>query len=413
MTAFTTVVSPSDLRDSRYHNPTSISPTVQYQIPPSAYFTLFRLQQYINDLSSLPNKIHTNSVISFVISNSSLLSYKNSKALKNHVDILWDNSKINRLDLDFTQFKFKNGIIERLIAVINHIQKHGNYNVFTSLTIPIDKNLKIPEEFIDLLLIFKNEFINFNMINLLITKDSKRKNLNWVELTIQVYKNIIRQLKSYEFIHDIFIGSIAKYIGILYDCDIHPTSTKYDDISSEPLKNFKENHHVHGFLNVKQTVKHSVKHGERKNMSELEFLKIWNWANRERIGQIQVKSYLTNSKNVKKIIEKNSKFLALDKHSLTLPHDLLFQLADEVGLSNTMNSELFGRSNSTTTTDTLDSLDPVTSPISDLNDPIIIINDNNFDMGLPDYDAVIEQKIQEHEMMMNTLIKLPSYKMVQ
>ncbi|KAG0680291.1 hypothetical protein C6P40_004388 [Pichia californica] len=460
MTVFTTVINPADIHDTRYHNPSKISPTIQYQLPPTSYFTLYHIQQYINDLLLLPYNIHSNSIISFSISNTSLSSYKNSRLLKQHLDILWDNCKIQRLDLDFTQFKFRDGILQRVFAMINHIQKHGNYNIFLSITLPVDKNLMIPEEFIGLLLSFKEEFININMLNILIKKDLKRKNLSWLDITKLVYKNIILQLINYDSTKEIFIGSIEKYIGFLFDCDINISLSNYDiknlnHLQSSQIQNDEQNQkslhhsHSHSFLkhNVKTTVKQSVIHGEKRNMNELGFLQIWKWANDKNIGQIQFKSYLTNSKNIKNIIEKNINALSynpnnnLSNNKLILPHDFLFKLADEVGIKNIIKgnnqsdpvtyyfsqSSSSSRSGSTSSSsdddDSIDTLNTYDSKNNNHNNhnnnnynntyhnPVTIINDSNtIDPGLPDYETVMLQKVIEHERMMNALVKLPSYR---
>lgn len=363
MTVFTTIVKPDDLHDSRFYSPMKVSPTIEYQIQPISYLSLYHIQRYINDISIIPNKIHCNSVISISISNNSFLSYKKFNLLKQHIDILWINCKIQRLDLDFTQFTFKNQIvIQKIIAIINHLQKLNNYNLFSSISIPINKDLKINDEFLTLLSIFfKNEFIQFNLINFLIPKDFKRKNLNWLEMTKIVYLNISKQLKDFDKDNQIFIGNFSKYIGIIYDCDI-----------------------VNNENNIKNTVRQNLRHGERRNMSENEFKDIWKWGNKIKLGQIKLKSYLTNSKHILNLIENNNYLINNDY--LMLPKNILFKLADELGLKNLT--------------------------INNYNNNIDNSSSNLKNKQLPDYDTVILEKITEYEDSMNKLIKLPSYKKI-
>lgn len=454
MTVYTTVVSPADLHDTRYHKPTRVSPTLQYQIPPTSYFTLYHIQQYINDLTLLPNKVHANSVLSFCISNSSFASYKASCSLKQHLNILLENSKIRRVDLDFTQFRFKKEIMQRVVALTNHIQKHGNYNVFLSITVPVDKDLLIPEEFIDILQRLKQEFISFSMINILVTKNVKRKNVEWLEMAKLAYQNVATQLRNYDAANEIFIGSIEKYIGLSFDCDVTPNTYHYDvktlDSLISPSSHTAPN--SYSVLNAHRhrmttTVKQSVKHGEKKNMSELDFLMIWKWANDRGLGQVQLKSYLANSKNIRKLIEKNLPLLrnnpnfpnAKTENCLTLPQDMLFRLADEVGIRNVTTTnykepapfgDLSSRSASTpsavysslsrcssnSSPDTVNSVGSaqITALVERLGESnTFIANDNDFQLtsisGLPDYETAMLQKVQEHEIMMNSLVKLPSY----
>lgn len=440
MTVFTTVVCPADLHDARFHNPTKIAPTIQYQIQPTSYFTLYHIQQYINDLTLLPNRIHANSVLSFSVSNSSFSSYRTSCLLKQHLNILWENCKIQRIDLDFTQFKFKREILQRVVALTNHIQKHGKYNVFLSVTVPLDKDLVIPEEFIQILRRFKQEFISFSMLNILITKNLKRKNVEWLEMAKMAYKNVASQLRKYDAANEIFIGSIEKYIGLSFDCDVTPNIHHYDVKTLEKLIS-PHSSSSYSSLNthsMKTTVRQSVKHGEKKNMSELDFLMIWKWANKAGLGQVQLKSYLANSKNVKKVIEKNLSLLkpnAGTDSSLTLPQDMLYRLADEVGIRNitTVNylepapfeqptsrsasttsalSSTQSSSPSTSSTETVNTLEPtqMTALAGRVAEPVTLLTvDNEYQNSLPDYETAMLHKVQEHERMMNSLAKLPSY----
>jgi hypothetical protein len=402
MTVFTTIVNPSDIHDNRYHNPCKLSPTIQYQIPPTNYLTLFQIQQYISDLSVLPNSIHSNSILSFVISNNSFSSYKNATLLKQHLDILWENSKLQRIDLDFSQFKFREGILQRTIALTNHIQKISQYNVFLSLTIPISKDFKIDENFINLILRFQNEFINFSMLNFLIPKDLKKKNLSWLQITKLCYSNIIKQLNDYDTNHELFIGSIEKYIGFVFDSDIilnHPSIS-----SNKSLLTNHQNIPNHSLLrhSVKATVKQNVIHGEKKNLTEDDYIEIWNWCNTLKINQLQLRSYLSNSKHLNKLIEKNIK-LFKNNESLLLPQDMLFKLADEVGVYNVTTSNYNGNRWSHSNSSSI-------SISSSSDDNSVKDIPTGFLPGLPDYETAILDKITQYEHEMNTLIRLPSYK---
>ena len=445
MTVFTTVVCPADIHDTRFHNPSRIAPTIQYQIQPTSYFTLYHIQQYINDLTLLPGRIHANSVLSFSVSNSSFSSYRTSCPLKQHLNILWENCKIQRIDLDFTQFKFKREILQRVVALTNHIQKHDKYNVFLSITVPLDKDLVIPEEFIQILRRFKQEFISFNMLNILITKSLKRKNVEWLEMAKIAYKNVAAQLRKYDETNEIFIGSIEKYIGLSFDCDVTPNTHHYEVKTLEKLisPNSSSSYSSLNTHSMKTTMRQSVKHGEKKNMSELDFLMIWKWANNTGLGQVQLKCYLANSKNVKKVIEKNLRLLKRNPNlpntntdnSLTLPQDMLYRLADEVGIRNVTTAnylepapfgELTSRSastpsalsstqsssSSTSSTDSVNTLEPAQRTVlaERLGESVTLLTDDNeYQHSLPDYETAMLQKVQEHERMMNSLVKLPSY----
>lgn len=434
MTVFTTIVNPADLRDTRFKKPTSLSPSIQYQIPPTPYFTLFHIQQYIADLASLPNKTHANSSISLSISNNSLSSYKNSRILKQHIDILWINSKIERIDLDFVQYKFREGILQRVLALINHVQKHSEYNAFCSITIPVDKDFQLSDDYITLLARFQEEFVYFSMINILIPKEFKRKHMSWFETVKLTHKNVSKQLKAYDSLNELFIGSIEKYLGFTFDCDVVPDHSQVDlnnlgKYSSDVVTSTAPTIHMrthHSFLkhSVKTTVRQNIIHGEKKNMHEVDLLKIWKWANEVDIGQIQVRSYLTNSKNIIKILDKNKAIFNND-NSLMLPKEMLFKLADEVGIKNTVTSNyddiceniMFPslRSKSTSSSSTENTLS-TSNTVPSLNSsvdiaPLTIVPDTDkADKGLPDYDTAMFEKMVEYEHEMNILIKLPSYK---
>lgn len=402
MTVFTTIVNPADIRDNRYHNPCKLSPAIQYQVPPTAYFTLFHTQQHMNDLLTLPSETHARSVLSLVISNTSLVSYKKSSHMKQHFDILFENSKMERLDVDFTQFKFNDGVLTRVLALVNHVQKHHEYNVFVSLTIPVDKNYKIPDEFINLIARLHSEFISFNMINILITKELKQRHLSWFDTVVQTFVNVSQQLRDYDSNNEIFIGSISKYIGFTFDCDLIPESS-----SSHPsLRLHKASSSSLLRQSVKTTVKQSVIHGERKNMLEQELLKIWHWATHSNIGQIQIKSYLANSKNIKKVIERNLHVFR-NGHALKLPKNFMFDLADEVGICNVLTSNFAGsnsrNSSSSTGSSESSSPEPLSPAMTAIPDTI---------RSLPDYDTAMYDKIVEYEHQMNTLIRLPSYRTI-
>lgn len=385
MTVFTTVITPSDIHDFRFKNPNKISSNIQYQIPPTNYLTIFQIQTYLADLANVPDDSYFNSVLSFSVSNNSFRSYHNSKLLKQHVDILWENIKLNKIDLNFSQFKMNDEVLQRILCVINHIQKHSNYGVFLSLTIPINKDFKIDDEYILLISKFHNDFVNFNMINIFILKNFKRKHLSWFEITKLIYKNVVSQLKQYDSKNELFIGSIEKYIGFVFDSDI---------IFNDEIKQ----NHLMQSLNL------------QKNLTESEVLDIWGWCNRLKIGQLQLHSYLSNSKKIFKLIQKHSHMFG-NKQSLLSPRDMLFQLADEVGLGSItappipLSSSFLLLSPPPLSTSTSSS----SSSSSSLSTPC---NKNNtFSIKeLPSYETVILDKIMEYEREMNELVKLPSYR---
>lgn len=337
----------------------------------------------MNDLSTIPANTHDNSILSLIISNTSLSSYKKSSTMKHHFNILYENSKIQRLDLDFTQFKFRNGILSRILALVSHVRKHHQYNVFLSLTIPVDKNFKIPDEFLALISKFHTELISFNMINILITKDLKPRHSSWFDIVLETFSNVSQQLRNLDSNNEIFIGSIYKYLAFTFDCDVIPDSTTFNSY-----------HLTHS---VKTAVKHTVIHGERKNMTELELLKIWQWATNSKIGQIQIKSYLTNSKNIKTILEKNQTTFN-NNHQLKLPMDLMIDLADEVSTTTPSNSR-----SSSIIPEMEEALTPKLSPtLQGMR-------------SLPDYETAMLEKMTENELengLENPLIKLPSYRTI-
>lgn len=119
-------------------------------------------------------------------------------------------------------------------------------------------------------------------------------------------------------------------------------------------------------------------------MSENEFKDIWKWGNKIKLGQIKLKSYLTNSKHILNLIENNNYLINNDY--LMLPKNILFKLADELGLKNLT--------------------------INNYNNNIDNSSSNLKNKQLPDYDTVILEKITEYEDSMNKLIKLPSYKKI-
>lgn len=369
MTVFTTIISPNDCNDNRFLNPNKISPNIDYQLPPFTFLSIYHIQKYLNDILSIPCKIHSNSTLSLIISNNSLKGYKNSKTLNNNFDILLENSKLFRLDLDFTQFKFNSGILTRIFSLINHLQKKFQYNLFLSLTLPINKNYLLDDEFLSLIVRFNNEFININMINLLITKDSKLKTLTWFEIFQKTYLNISLQLKNLDHKDEIFIGNIEKYLGFVFDGDIIPS-----------IEN--ENNPLSLTNSVKNSVRQHVIHGERKNMNELEFLKIWNYLNYWKIKQFKIKCYLNNCSNINKLINKLSSQLN-NNEKLLLPKDFLIELANEMKTYDNNND-----------TDSLSSIEQLN--IIEPKTP-------------PPYDKAIEDKIRENEYFLNKLIKLPSY----
>ncbi|GAV27714.1 hypothetical protein PMKS-001182 [Pichia membranifaciens] len=173
------------------------------------------------------------------------------------------------------------------------------------------------------------------------------------------------------------------------------------------------------------------------------FLMIWKWANNTGLGQVQLKCYLANSKNVKKVIEKNLRLLKRNPNlpntntdnSLTLPQDMLYRLADEVGICNVTTAnylepapfgELTSRSastpsalsstqsssSSTSSTDSVNTLEPAQRTVlaERLGESVTLLTDDNeYQYSLPDYETAMLQKVQEHERMMNSLVKLPSY----
>lgn len=369
MTVFTTIINPEDFHDPRFHSPTLVSPTVQFQLLPMRYLTTYNLQHYLFDIHRLPAETHNNSILSVAISNVSFEGYGSINLLKDQFDILWDNSKLKRLDIDFTRFSFKDRIFGRVVSLINHILKNTEYNAFLSVTLAIEKNMNLSDESMKILNLLHAEYININMINLLVPKEFKRRGKTWADMLKTILSNVEMQLRGYDAENTHFIGNIEKYIGITLDCDI-----TNDDISS-----------------IRHSVRNTVIHGERKNITDDELMVIWNWSNNIGLGQLQIKSYLTNSKNVKKFLERNQLRLQ-NYNSLTLPKDALLQLANEVS---------GGRSLSMASVESIVTIDDYV-PI-----PYFEVQ-----RGLPDYETALNDKVNEFnfsENDNNTLQKLPSY----
>lgn len=308
MTVLSMSINPGDYHDSRCLNPTAILSTIQYQIQPLKYFTLPLLQQYVTDINNIPASVHANSVLSFCISNTSFQRYENLSLLKSHIDILWENCKLQRVNFDFTQCQLSNiGITERIITIVSHIQKHKNYNVFVSVSLPINKELTLSTEYLDLLLQFKAELININMVNLLIPKEIKKKSISWPEMVNQMHANVTKQLKQVDSDGLMFIGDINKYIGISFDCDI---STNSNSLLTSAVRN-------------------NIIHGEKKNMSQLDFLSIWKWCNMNNIGHVEFKWYLSNCKNLNMVLQRYAPIVQNHEH-LPLPQEMIANTVEEM-----------------------------------------------------------------------------------
>ncbi|ONH75982.1 hypothetical protein BOH78_1319 [Pichia kudriavzevii] len=229
--------------------------------------------------------------------------------------------------------------------------------------------MNLSDESMKILNLLHAEYININMINLLVPKEFKRRGKTWADMLKTILSNVEMQLRGYDAENTHFIGNIEKYIGITLDCDI-----TNDDISS-----------------IRHSVRNTVIHGERKNITDDELMVIWNWSNNIGLGQLQIKSYLTNSKNVKKFLERNQLRLQ-NYNSLTLPKDALLQLANEVS---------GGRSLSMASVESMVTIDDYV-PI-----PYFEVQ-----RGLPDYETALNDKVNEFnfsENDNNTLQKLPSY----
>lgn len=66
--------------------------------------------EFTIDLSKLQN-ISDSSIFSFQVSNFTFYKYSSSKPLTSDLDMLFDNCKIDRVNFDFTQFRFGKGIM--------------------------------------------------------------------------------------------------------------------------------------------------------------------------------------------------------------------------------------------------------------------------------------------------------------
>lgn len=301
MTVLSTSIAPGDYHDSRCITPCGVSTTVQYQIPSIKRFSISHLQQFVTDISRLPDSVHANAVLGFRISNVSFTEYDSINLLNNHIDILWENCKLRRLDLDFTQCHFSDAlVVERVIKILSHIQKRHNYNVFVSITLPVNRNFSVDKQYADLLSQFKEELVNVCMINLLIPKEIKRKSMSWPEMVRQVFNNVTKQIRDIDNDGSMFVGHLNKYLGVVFDCDISANAGSV----------------------IASAVRKSVIHGERKNMSHMDFLSIWDWCRRNKIGQVQLKWYLSNSRNLDHVLKQYAHILR-NTETLPLPQELL------------------------------------------------------------------------------------------
>ncbi|TID30969.1 hypothetical protein CANINC_000415, partial [Pichia inconspicua] len=245
--------------------------------------------------------IHLNTVLGLRISNVSFNEYENTGVLKNHMDILWENCKLRRLDFDFTQCHLLDVLIlDRIIEILAHIQKHHNYNVYVSVSLPINKNLVLDDQYLDILSRFKKELVNICMVNVLIPKELKRKSMSWPEMVKQVFQNLTQQIREIDSDGSMFVGKLNKYLGVIFDCDV-------SSIDGSTLTS---------------AVRKSVIHGERKNMSHMDFLNIWEWCRRNEIGHLQLKWYLSNSKNLDQVMRQYRNVL-INNENLPLPQELL------------------------------------------------------------------------------------------
>lgn len=298
MPTFTVSALTSDIHDGEFTAPLKIG-CFQYQIPPCKRYS--NISYIVKDLNG-DLEPHC---LSFAFTNLSFDKYKNSNQLKAHFSTL--RSDIERIDLDFTQLTNDNrGVVAKVIKAVNHIQNICNYKLTISVTIPVDSSLGIPEVHFNILKSLLAQFINIGVINILVTKSLKMRNTTWPDLIKSVFNNVKKQLYPIMSLNNAFPGRVSKYFGLVLDCDII-----LDSMSS-----------------IKSTVRQILIHGDRKNIHEFELLQIWDLIQAFSAGQLVIKSYPSNGKNINAFLKNNE--TALQKStSLPLPGDLLGVLLSE------------------------------------------------------------------------------------
>lgn len=292
MPTFTISAVAADIHDGEFNRPPKIG-SFQYQIPPCKQYS--NVTNIVKDIESGLNP----QCLSFVFSNLSLQKYTVSGKLENHFSTL--RSNLERIDLDFTQLTNDvNKVVPKVIKAINHIQKICNYKLFISLTVCVNASLQIPDIHIEILKLLLDQYINIGMINILVTKTLKMRNVSWPVLIQTVFHNVQAQLHPIFLSTKGFPGKLGKYFGLVLDCDI-----LLDSMSM-----------------VKSTVRQMFIHGDRKNIHEFELLDIWAWIQKYGGGQMTLKSYPSNSKNINEFMLNNQTILENSK-PLPLPEDML------------------------------------------------------------------------------------------
>lgn len=297
MPAFTTSALAADIHDGEFTRPPKIG-AFQYQIPPSKVYA-----NVDNMAADIGGELQPQ-CLSLVFSNLSLEKYTIAGKLENDINAL--RCGLERLDLDFTQLTRKSKkLVDRASRAVNHVQHICDYGLFVSVTVPVGADLRIPQLHIQVINTLLEQFVNVQMINVLITKGLKQRNVTWPSLIRQAFSNASIQLQSI-FTTGPFPGKIAKYFGLVLDCDVALNAVS-------PLKS---------------TVRQILVHGDRKNIHEHELLEIWRWICANGGGQLMLKVYPSNSKNVHEFITNNAVELSASQ-PLPLPADMLNVLIAE------------------------------------------------------------------------------------